>query len=54
MIGVGLSIVQIAVRQRAGGQLSQPVALTKADGTVFVTPDGKVLVRGFRYVTPQE
>jgi hypothetical protein len=38
----------------AGGRLiSQPVFLTKADGTVFVTASGVPLVRGARLVTPQ-
>ena len=55
MIGLGLSVVQIAVRQSVGNQLIiQPIFLTKSDGTVFVTADGNVLVRGYRYVTPQE
>jgi hypothetical protein len=54
-LALGLSIVQLAVRQLIGGdQILQPIFLTKADGTVFVTSDGNVLVRGYRYVTPQE
>jgi hypothetical protein len=40
---------------RGGGddKIAQPIVLTKADGTVFVTADGKVLVRGTRRVRPQ-
>ncbi len=37
----------------ASSRIAQPIALTKADGTVFVTTEGKVLVRGTRRVRPQ-
>ena len=33
-----------------GGRLA-PIFLTKSDGTVFVTADGKAIVRGFRVMT---
>jgi hypothetical protein len=37
-----------------GAGLTQPVVLTKPDGTVWVNADGDVLTRGTRIVTPIE
>jgi hypothetical protein len=33
-----------------GGRILQPILMTKADGTVFVTAAGDAIVRGFEYV----
>jgi hypothetical protein len=54
-IGIGVGTAFKAGVGGASGTVTQPIALiSPTTGAVFVTADGKVLVRGTKRVKPQE
>lgn len=50
MIGTGTVVTRIQAMHRLKGTLLQLITLTKSDGIVFTTQDGRILVRGSKRV----